>query len=325
MNVLYLIGNGFDLAYGLKTRYADFYEEYVKPDDKDTEDVKKLKKNIRSDYPNWSDLEKAIGGYTVNYNSSSLLEETFYSLKDDLQNYLQGINKSFIPDVNMKEKAKSAIGHPEKLLEEADLIPFNTFSSNLASLYRSRERIIDVVTFNYTHSFEKLFGNQFPLSINANCNIQQLRHIHGDISNTILMGVNDPSQISNSGLRKNEDLMEVMVKPEANDAMRNLSNSQVEDLIKNANLIVLYGLSLGETDKKWWEIIGDQFARDDFRLIYFYFEPDVISPRRRELTRRVYRKCIERIIDTFNIKPELQSKVETKSLIAINKPLFGNK
>lgn len=325
MNILYLIGNGFDLAYGLKTRYADFYEEYVKPDEKDTEDVKKLKQNIRSDYPNWSDLEKAIGEYTINYNSSTLLEETFYSLKDALQNYLQGINKSFIPDLNMKEVARSAIGQPEKLLEEADLIPFNTFSYNLAISNGSSERNIDIVTFNYTHSFEKLFGNSFPLSINSNLYIRQLRHIHGDINNTILMGVNDPSQISNSGLRKNEDLMEVMVKPEANDAMRNLSNSQVEDLIKNANLIVLYGLSLGETDKKWWEIIGDQFSRDDFRLIYFCYEPNVISPRRRELTRRVYRKCIERIINNFNIKPELQSKVETKSLIAINKSLFENK
>ena len=29
MNVTYLIGNGFDIACGLKTRYVDFVNEYL--------------------------------------------------------------------------------------------------------------------------------------------------------------------------------------------------------------------------------------------------------------------------------------------------------
>ena len=29
MNILYLIGNGFDLAQGLKTKYTDFYPYYI--------------------------------------------------------------------------------------------------------------------------------------------------------------------------------------------------------------------------------------------------------------------------------------------------------
>lgn len=28
MNILYLIGNGFDVSLGMKTRYADFYDAY---------------------------------------------------------------------------------------------------------------------------------------------------------------------------------------------------------------------------------------------------------------------------------------------------------
>ena len=30
MSVTFILGNGFDLSLGLKTRYADVYEEYVK-------------------------------------------------------------------------------------------------------------------------------------------------------------------------------------------------------------------------------------------------------------------------------------------------------
>ena len=31
LNITFLIGNGFDIGLGLKTRYKDFYKYYCKP------------------------------------------------------------------------------------------------------------------------------------------------------------------------------------------------------------------------------------------------------------------------------------------------------
>lgn len=320
MRILYLIGNGFDLAYGLKTKYTDFYEKFVEPSAEDSEDVKKLKNNIGDNYSTWADLEKAIGEYASGYNSSVLFEETFYYLKDSLQKYISEIDKSFNPTDSQISYARNSIMHPELQLEEADLSPYQSFISSV--LPYSPGINIDVVTLNYSRTFEKIFGNNYTKSLSNDYRIMSLRHLHGVIDDTIIMGVNDPSQIDNPSFRENEDLMGIVVKPEVNDAMRNLSNSRVEELIKNANVIVLFGVSLGKTDSKWWDLIGQQYARDSFRLMYFYYTDDGIPINRKEMTGRLYRKCVHSIIDKFSIPEELVKSIDPKTSIAINKPLF---
>lgn len=45
MNITYLIGNGFDLNLGLKTRYRDFYDYYVKQPSND-DLIKKFKNDL---------------------------------------------------------------------------------------------------------------------------------------------------------------------------------------------------------------------------------------------------------------------------------------
>lgn len=318
MKVLYLIGNGLDLAYRLKTSYSDFYKSFIKDKEGDTEEIKKLKKRIQSDYATWADLEKAIGEDTVNFDTEIIFEDTFYKIKDELQDYLLGIDQSFSPSSGLMNKAMSSIINPKSLLEEADLVLFNSFANRMATPV-----FIDIVTFNYTYTLEKLLGNKFPIEISG-YHIRRPRHIHGVLDDTILMGVNDNSQLANDSFRYDENLQDIIVKPIANDAMRNLSNVEVEKLIKEANLIILYGLSLGETDRKWWNLIGKQYSRDDFKLMYFYVNKNAVPPRRSEQKLRVYRQCIQYIINTFGIADTLQNQVQSKTLIAINKPLFGS-
>lgn len=47
MNITYLIGNGFDLNLGLKTKFKDYLEEYMVPQPEDSE-------LINSDIDLWS-------------------------------------------------------------------------------------------------------------------------------------------------------------------------------------------------------------------------------------------------------------------------------
>ena len=58
MNILYLIGNGFDLSLGMKTRYEDFYEYYCKlVETEQNADVIALKKTIKEGKEDWKDLK----------------------------------------------------------------------------------------------------------------------------------------------------------------------------------------------------------------------------------------------------------------------------
>ena len=79
MNVLYLIGNGFDLRLGLPTRYADFLKYYERQTPKlgadlslQEETIKKYKKRFFAEMAEreergeeqWKDLEIALGEFT---------------------------------------------------------------------------------------------------------------------------------------------------------------------------------------------------------------------------------------------------------------------
>ena len=56
MNILYLIGNGFDLSLGMKTRYEDFYEYYCTlGETEQNADVIALKKTIKEGKEGWQD------------------------------------------------------------------------------------------------------------------------------------------------------------------------------------------------------------------------------------------------------------------------------
>ncbi len=64
MNIVYLIGNGFDLNLGMQTKYEHFYEYYLSNiQNGDSPHIKKLKNTIAQSKQNWSDLEEALGKY----------------------------------------------------------------------------------------------------------------------------------------------------------------------------------------------------------------------------------------------------------------------
>lgn len=58
MNIVYIMGNGFDVSLGMKTRYPDFYDDYCKRSVRNQNaDVVKLKQTIEEGREDWKDLE----------------------------------------------------------------------------------------------------------------------------------------------------------------------------------------------------------------------------------------------------------------------------
>ena len=79
MNVLYILGNGFDKAQGMKTSYPEFYE-YLKTIDpsKESSLLKKMKQEIKADTALWSDMEEALGKFTESITSIQEFEDFYY-------------------------------------------------------------------------------------------------------------------------------------------------------------------------------------------------------------------------------------------------------
>ena len=86
MNVVYLIGNGFDIKLGLKTRYPDFYSYYFKSPNSNLK-IESFKKTLQQDTKNselWSDLELDFGEYLSNLSSSEDFDDLFFDIKNEL-------------------------------------------------------------------------------------------------------------------------------------------------------------------------------------------------------------------------------------------------
>jgi len=87
MNIVFILGNGFDLNIGLNTSYLDFYSFY-KNTPSSTSLIKKFKNEISADLENWSDLEKSFGEYTSKLNSKNEFFEVFYDVVDNLSEFI---------------------------------------------------------------------------------------------------------------------------------------------------------------------------------------------------------------------------------------------
>ena len=94
-------------------------------------------------------------------------------------------------------------------------------------------------------------------------------HIHGTINDPIL-GVDNASQIFNEELIKSGDVIGYLVKPLINTTLGSLVDAKAKKTIINADLICIYGMSLGETDATWWKLVGDKLQKGSIVVLYVY-------------------------------------------------------
>lgn len=93
-----------------------------------------------------------------------------------------------------------------------------------------------------------------------------------------------------------------------------------KNYINTSRLFVLYGVSLGETDKMWWEMIGKRLQVQDVRLIWFVYEeqgennPLLIGQKKRNF--------INKFCEIANIPNEKMEMVSPKIFIGYNTRIF---
>lgn len=292
MNILYIIGNGFDINFGLKTDYQNFYDTYL-AEKSESEFVKKLKLYLREKrYEVWADLELGLGDYTQNVESVEEIEQICHDISRSLRRYLSGIQKSFMIQASDILQMKRYLVSPQSGLLEGNVRALNKYVNE------GREKVINAISFNYTNTFEALCGyRNEPISIDGNSVVGSVRHIHLSLNNMdVILGVNDESQIANKKFAIPE-VFDLLVKPHINNQLGTLVDEECRTLIRNASLICLFGVSLGDTDKCWWQEIGKSMAISEQRLIYYAYDSDNIQynnqliGKKRSYLNKLLKKC----------------------------------
>jgi hypothetical protein len=289
MNVLFLIGNGFDISAGLKTRYEDVLNRYL-ADTKSNSAFDDIKKDIYDNIKLWGDFEKRLGEITNNYSMENL--ETYYgfliNFRKFLVNYLTKEERKI--DFNSLD---IVVLEPLKKLILSGYIYFSEKSQQTITAYFKPNNGFPhyyFISFNYTRVFDEclkiIHTKTGPLknglvSINRPHIPDKILHIHGSLDADVIMGVDNRNQIANPGLRDNNRLIQTLVKPDVNNALENLKNNEAHSLIDKSNLIVLFGMSIGLTDFSYWNKIGEWLRREpSHHLLIFYKldEGDKIHP-----------------------------------------------
>lgn len=327
MNIVYLIGNGFDINIGLKTRYKDFYDYYLGLDStSDNEQVKRLKSHLKEKLSTedkyWSDLEIALGNYTTNFSSLEELELAYNDLNDRFRDFILLVDeeKLDLSKFNI-EKLKKSLAHPENCFCRAEKESLRKFYAN----WSNKECDVKVINFNYTSSIEQLLNYQaaqirldvWPHNTGCSVNLSRIIHIHGK-SDIPLIGLNDKSQIANPDLREIVEVQEYLIKPLLNKMQGHRIESDTLLAIKNADVICVYGLSLGRTDADWWDAIAHTLLSKESKLLYYAYDNE-IPPYRVQWINRMKRRWKETFLNSTKLTEEEKKKIFDK-IFVVNRP-----
>ena len=329
MNITYIVGNGLDLQYGLETRYRDFYDYQNKlySERKAKEEYsnfiyESLFADEVNDYENWSDFELSIGKLTKENSEIIVSEETknkFIGDFTDVIAYLKMVEKDF----NIENYKIDFEGTLNRIRADLPLSNQEIISKKYSDKPGESD-YVKILSLNYTSIFDKLYESS-TVSFNNNLrnnvysfHISEPIHVHGILDVCTILGVSDESQISDafSDEQKGFLVKESMLK-EYRENM-DVSNSEI---IKNSDIIILYGVSIGFTDKYLWNQIAKRSIDDEVPVIVYHY---VLKFNRGNpiRMRHLYEKAEEKFIKISGIDSEFEKKLRGNLIPVIGKSIF---
>ncbi len=306
MNITFLIGNGFDMNMGLETSYTAFLKKYLRHYVDDSEDIIAFKKDIenriktdmKSDKKEllWANAELALGDYTSEMVKQGKSIENFFERYDNFCNrlatYLQE-QEARIKVGGYEQKFAEAIQNYKKGLSEVQQNQVQMAINSFGGGY-----IYNFIIFNYTEIIDKFvlsikngkvtFKNRVINHDQHRCGINNLIHVHGTTKENMVLGVNDESQIGNLKLFENKPsyYLNGIIKKQTNDRNEARIDAKASAIIADSSFIYIYGMSLGETDKIWWQRIIARMKKEPNMHIFIH---SYDAPKNKLILRELWR------------------------------------
>jgi hypothetical protein len=260
MNIVYLIGNGFDLNLGMETSYDDFCKYYINLPKNDLDIVERLKEKIKENIKSWSAFESKLGKFLDNTVGEQDAVELHRHLIDHLKEFIEREENKCIFDKTQKDIFYEYLSKP---YTDNDRLLFTDLKKveNFMLDRKHGEWDVKIITFNYTRSIEKMLDVGIVIgthSYGRRVILSEIEHIHGFTNKRLILGVNDVSQIASDVLRTETRVIERYIKFNCNNSGYNEGHDEkCQRWIKNADLVCLFGLSFGDTDRRWWNMVCD--------------------------------------------------------------------
>lgn len=304
-NIFVLVGNGFDISVlkrfksgklsGKTTSYVDFYDYISTSRLCEDDDIlyQKVKEDKSLDKENWSDFENTI---------KELLDSSGHKIVDVLEESVDKFQGFFTKFLNELVDAETLLNLDKEVSEnKLSIQSLARFLKDLEDL-EELKRLKFVEDLDHFHLFNFVFANfnytslldnylfldkvQFnPRAFNrgdrsfyfrftlpeqnkrfySSYLLSEVIHPHGiqDIPRSILFGIDLEEYDKASDVRKR------LVK-----GYWSQYEVKYKSYLEEADLFIIYGMSLGATDAWWMDTIFDQILNRQAELILYWYGKD---------------------------------------------------
>ncbi|MCL2848352.1 MAG: bacteriophage abortive infection AbiH family protein [Firmicutes bacterium] len=306
-NTLLIIGNGFDLACGLKSKYIDFYNECIKGKAKGfwQELLVFYEKQHSKENPNWCDVEKIIEGtlqdifvsrfQNLYREAHNMFRHGFYLPKNydknPINNYIIRYCVDIIYEILKKgitdEKRHLMILNKYLLTELKDLESQfceylnKQLNSTNHAYYTNTIKLFNYIVYNHN------MGRVSILNFNyTNPNLSYYTNVHGQLckekcklckQSNIIFGIDD-NAVKNSKCDELRLFSKTYRTLQMADEKVKILPSKEQPLV-----IKFFGHSLSEADYSYFQSIFDYYniyENSDVSLKFCYLDYDVKNPNK---------------------------------------------
>lgn len=325
MNITFLIGNGFDRNLGLATTYAEFVKEYKKTP-AETKVLQDFREYIKENEELWSAAEVALGLYTEQFavGQAAAFSECHADICEELAKYLKKEQAKisydyFVEDIQKAFSRINSVLQPFPTQEQAVL-------NGIYTNRRNEGIVFQFICFNYTETLDRCveIAKKNPDTIGSHKynnqpvkhSVGQLLHVHGTVDKEMVFGVNDDTQIARNEIFDCDDgdlYKSLLIKQRANASYLENTDAKAAKILSDSHVIYVYGMSIGATDKLWWERICNWLhaSKERHVIIQKYKMPSKgVFPVKYQLAEREARREITQYCNFDNdAKREIESRI----------------
>lgn len=272
MKFTFLIGNGFDIGLGMKTRYLDMYEEYIKSVSKN-DCIRRFKVHLRNDkpkYENWSDFEMGMANYALSLENEDELIDCVRDFRSHMVKHLKEQDALLVDRIIAMEESiirKCAEEMKRSVTEFYMGQSQNVIIELTENIRNSGGRIYNFISFNYTNAFD-VFHTYYKRFLNANAG--NIIHVHGQLDADVVLGIDNEKQIYKVTYPISRKLKRTFIKPEFNKQHNRYRVENAVNVIQQSDVICVYGMSLGESDLMWVNLLIEWLKADSNHKLFFF-------------------------------------------------------
>ena len=264
-NITFLIGNGFDLSFGVHSQYRDIYKAYSETQTSAEPFVENFKEEIQ----HWSNFEMDLAKFAAKCSTEAQIVDCLRDFKQFTEDYLIEEQKAALyarmrnPKDMQKVLAEFAIS-----LEEFYTNNYPNITTKIESILNNEQIDYHFITFNYTKILDEFINGSQPYLSKGIANLAI--HIHGKLQENVTFGIDNEQQLPKLPYSLTGRGRRALIKPVFNSEFDKQRMERAQEVIKKSDVLCIYGLLLGDSDLMWRKAICDWMIDSPQHHVFLY-------------------------------------------------------